>query len=324
MLDLSKLDKVRRVGEKLIAACPACRAEGHDKTGNHLVIYRGAKGGFEDGAFACVKHERDRDHLKAIFAYVGIVGERSGFDNEARKQYAKKTQERERVEKEKVRLTKHIEGTLLRRLAPYISDQWRAELFDSSPMCFEKIETIPHDFLRWMFPMDSILWMGNQYDSGKLKHSDNFKTCEEWLKLKTLPSRIAPAHFREGSFNRNKENIIQCPFIIMECDEIIGHEPNTDSEKERNKQLTAALALYAVDKLGLNLRAVIDTGNKSLHLWYDRPSLEAMNAIRKMIAGLRIDKAPFEQSHLPLRMPNSYHEKSKKSARLLYINNISK
>lgn len=65
MLDLAKLEKPRKRGSKTIAACPACRAAGGDKQGNHLVIY-------DNGKFGCAAHEGDSAHRKEIFAMIGI------------------------------------------------------------------------------------------------------------------------------------------------------------------------------------------------------------------------------------------------------------
>ena len=65
MLDTCKLECVRKRGDKTIAACPACRAAGGDKQGQHLVIYA-------DSKYGCVAHEGDNTHRKEIFALVGI------------------------------------------------------------------------------------------------------------------------------------------------------------------------------------------------------------------------------------------------------------
>lgn len=321
MIDLTKLETVKIYGDKLTSACPACRVEQHDRSGNHLAIFAGDDGTFESGKFHCIKHD-DSDHRKAIFSFIGVLDEQQPFNKEARKQYAIEQQRRERIELEKKRLTSHLQSTLEKRLAPYIIESWRAELFDRSPMHLDCIDQIPHDFIKCLFPLDSILWMGGVFDTGEEKHKANFKTAREWLELETLPQRIAPAHFREDSFSRSSVNVTTSPFIVLECDDIIGKEPSTNGEKERNKKFTSALALYAIDKLGLNLRAVIDTGNKSLHLWYDRPPPEALNAIRKMTAGLRIDAGVFDQSHRPLRMPHCIHDTTNKPAILLYLNHI--
>ena len=70
-LDLARLENVRRRGNKTEAACPACREEGRDKTGNHLII-------FEGGKFSCVAHTRDHEHRKRIWALAGGTGDNPG------------------------------------------------------------------------------------------------------------------------------------------------------------------------------------------------------------------------------------------------------
>lgn len=49
-LDFARLENVHPHGQKTIARCPACAEEGHDKSGEHLVIE-------PDGRFGCVIHE---------------------------------------------------------------------------------------------------------------------------------------------------------------------------------------------------------------------------------------------------------------------------
>ena len=67
-LDQTKLANVRlRRGGGITARCPACFEEGHDKTGNHLIIFPG-------GSFACIQFldSQGVEHRKRIFALVGI------------------------------------------------------------------------------------------------------------------------------------------------------------------------------------------------------------------------------------------------------------
>jgi len=63
-LDLKKLEGVRRVGDKIIARCPACAASGHDERGEHVVLY-------PDGRFGCVKHQGDAEHRRLIWKLAG-------------------------------------------------------------------------------------------------------------------------------------------------------------------------------------------------------------------------------------------------------------
>jgi hypothetical protein len=68
IIDISKLENCKTVGNKIIARCPACQELGQDTKGNHLVIY-------EDGRFGCVAYPSNsgQTHRKRIFQLVGIL-----------------------------------------------------------------------------------------------------------------------------------------------------------------------------------------------------------------------------------------------------------
>ena len=328
MLEINKLEHIRHSGEKLIAACPACREAGHDKQGNHLIVYRGDDGTHESGRFGCVANEGDSVHRSAIFSFIGVKEEPSDMEKvewaERARKAAQKTRQRKIQELEAQRITQELERTLEARLAPYQVRSWRIDLLDHSPINFDCPDAIRHDFIKSLYLPEDILWMGDVYDSGSEEHRQNFRTCEEWLELATLPPRIAPSTFLAGSFSRSSTNVKTSPFIVIESDELIGYKPETLEDKERNKALSNALTGYAQDQLGLTLRAVIDTGNKSLHSWFDRPPPRALDAIKKMASGLRIDDGPIDQGHFPLRMPGCIHDTAKQNARLLYLHPIHK
>lgn len=65
-LDLTKLEGVQRGNGKIVAGCPVCRANGLDRSQEHLVVY-------PDGRFGCTV-ERTSEHRKAIYALVGLHG----------------------------------------------------------------------------------------------------------------------------------------------------------------------------------------------------------------------------------------------------------
>ncbi len=76
MLILDRLENVTQENGKAIAACPACREEGQDRAGNHLVI-------FDGGKFGCVrfhgKSPEAVDHRKSIVRLAGD-GKSSGSE----------------------------------------------------------------------------------------------------------------------------------------------------------------------------------------------------------------------------------------------------
>ena len=64
-LDFAKLENIKHLGGGSIrAACPACREQGADNTGEHLHIS-------EDGKFGCAKFQGDAEHRRAIWRLAG-------------------------------------------------------------------------------------------------------------------------------------------------------------------------------------------------------------------------------------------------------------
>lgn len=68
-LDVSKLENVQKLsGGKIRAACPACRLNGGDPQGNHLLV-------FASGAYGCAANQMDSTHTKEIYRLIGIKQE---------------------------------------------------------------------------------------------------------------------------------------------------------------------------------------------------------------------------------------------------------
>ncbi len=64
-LDFAKLENVKQLGGGAIrAACPACREDGSDNTGEHLHVDA-------QGKFGCAKYQGDAEHRKAIWRLAG-------------------------------------------------------------------------------------------------------------------------------------------------------------------------------------------------------------------------------------------------------------
>jgi hypothetical protein len=63
-LDLTKLENVRECGDAKRARCPACAASGHDKKGEHLMV-------FANGLFGCGARNGDHEHRRLIWKLAG-------------------------------------------------------------------------------------------------------------------------------------------------------------------------------------------------------------------------------------------------------------
>ena len=64
IIDVSKLENVRQDSDGFTAACPFCRSNNSDRTGNHLKVFR-------SGKFSCIIAPSDREHNAGILQLVG-------------------------------------------------------------------------------------------------------------------------------------------------------------------------------------------------------------------------------------------------------------
>lgn len=220
-------------------------------------------------------------------------------------------------------LTSTITEKRLDLISPYLSKDWRADLWHESPaipaanyldQCLE--------MLIGLFKPQDTLWMGDLRDTGSPHHANNFRSRREWVGAlgEPLPPRLAGGIFEPGSTSRAQASLIESPFLVIESDELIGHKPRTQDERMENKRLSAALFGFLQDRLKLHLRAVIDTGGKSLHGWFDRPSIAGVKALATLIHGLAIDSAVFSRcANSPLRAPGCLHKGTGSLAELIYL-----
>lgn len=220
-------------------------------------------------------------------------------------------------------LTERVWEDLESYLQPYHRHgTWKLELTETSPVPFTAPDSWnPHSMLRGLYQPNDVLWMGDVNDTGQRHHAACFKPQAEWLGRENLPPRLASGTFKADSISRSKGSVSTAPYIILESDNLIGHKPVTQEDKAINQCLNYGLARYAQEELGLVLRAVVDTGNKSLHSWFDHPGENNFQILQDIADGLRLDRAVLERgSSSPLRAPGCKHEESDISSSLLYLN----
>ncbi|MBS0657908.1 MAG: hypothetical protein JSR82_06635 [Verrucomicrobia bacterium] len=184
-------------------------------------------------------------------------------------------------------------------------------------------EAAAHDWhllLGALFGPEDVLWIGDPTDSGREEHAARFRPRDAWRACWTRPgNRLAAGSFLAGSISRGRASVARSPFVVVESDELIGHKPQTDADREANKCASAAL-FHFLERVGLRLRAVIDTGGKSLHGWFDRPAEEVLSGLRARAEALRIDAGLLDRcAWSPLRLPGCIHEKTGRAARLLFL-----
>ncbi len=285
-------------------------------TGGTVIDLHARLNGLDAKSFDCIKEAAEALQISPDERYQ--VPRVSPIERGQRRRDAEETAKQDA-------LTKHLNQRLAEKL-DYFSHHhwfpdWRDALDEGTLITLKDRRHDSRLFIESLFQDDEIVWMGETYESGREENRHNFRPVSDWLELDQLPPRVAAGTFHRGSISRNSESVDNSPFIVIESDDLIGHEPRDEKERDQNKAASFALFFYCQEKLGLHPRAVIDTGNKSLHLWFDRPPPDEFSALLKLADGLRIDRGLLERCQCsPLRLPGTIHEKTNNPAELYFIN----
>lgn len=268
-------------------------------------------------------------HYKVDF--LEIISELSEFlnvslDSAINYEPSYKTNIKKRVENLTSSTKKRAELKLRQILTTYSRDDWRSALYEKCKLILDE----PSDHWEWMlkalFPMDALIWLGkNEFDS----NSQSIKPLREHIKFDHIDhianrpcNKFSLSQFKRCSKGRRNDYVEKCEYILIECDELIGFKAKTPKEREENKRLNCALVFWLMSFNDMELRAVYDTGNKSLHAIFDRPPDETMRQLINIVKSdsFGIDSQSFDKPAIPLRLPESIHEKTKEKCDLLYLN----
>jgi hypothetical protein len=138
----------------------------------------------------------------------------------------------------------------------------RCDIWESSPYRFS--DELEHrtcrQFLALAFDAEDLLFIGHPERSNEW---GAIRSCSDWLGSADLLSRpaICPSTFKHSIGGRRKENVACVRYVVLEADGL-------SADHEENQDLSGALIRYACERLGLNLFAVVDSGNKSLHAFF--------------------------------------------------------
>jgi|GEM_PF-727269 len=172
--------------------------------------------------------------------------------------------------------------------------------------------------LEWMmyltlYQLDDVVWIGGKYDSGSAEYEHCFKKVSEWIEAGLSEDRgpfICASTFKPGTVARKKENVAVRRFLVVELDRIdeiveakgAKKEPLTDDDKFRNKTKSAAVFHWLKDEVGLRLRAVVDSGNKSLHAHFEMPPDDVLAELEIVLPAMKCDAATLRPAQ-PVRRP---------------------
>jgi hypothetical protein len=157
-----------------------------------------------------------------------------------------------------------------------------------------------------LFDPGDVIWIGDRNNSGSEACSCHFRTVEHWLDrpwstrrnspipIQSWGQLTCPAVFKPGSYSRCKANILQQPYIVLESDTL-------------SKDKSGGLFRWLDKNDILRLRCVVDSGNKSLHGWFEMPPAKHIPILKKVLTVLGCDRSMFSPSQ-PVRLPGGWRD----------------
>jgi hypothetical protein len=200
------------------------------------------------------------------------------------------------------------------------SESSPADFWELSPVRLLNDPVNDWRLLLQLFQPEDVLWIGGKYDScgddapetkkeGCRRH---FRTVADWLREPNAPEQFTcPCVFRPGTHSRCNDAVTQRRFLVIESDSLSKDEMS---------------AVLNWCRQFMRLRAIVDTGGKSLHGWFDAPPPEIEAELRIILPNLgrgagdkpTLDPALFKLAQ-PCRLPGAWREPGKVRQALLYL-----
>jgi hypothetical protein len=168
-------------------------------------------------------------------------------------------------------------------------------------------ENLQHLLLFRLFEPDEVLWVADELWQSGPGFRDHFRRISDLIADGANSGRYTcPSTFIEGACHRKKEMVQTPKYLVVESDSLTHDE--------------SGAVFNWMKQQGYVLRAVVDTGNKSLHGWFDRPSEEVIPSLKRDLIHLGCDPKMFGLSQ-PCRLPGVIRPETGKFQRLIYFNN---
>ncbi len=219
-----------------------------------------------------------------------------------------------RIKSKKPALVDH--GAALKRRTELMRDKifedfkWTAAAIEESSPVAVPVE--PVDQCRRhlaLFDPSDVVWIGQTFDSGQPEHVEHFRPVERWLKSDEPPANfICPNPFFAGSYKRSNAHVVGRRFLVVESDHL-------------DRDTIGAVFWWMRKVLSMKLRAIISSGGKSLHAWFDAPTDEKRLAeLSVVLQALHCDPAMFKVSQ-PVRLAGAWREDKNQIQRMMYYDN---
>lgn len=183
------------------------------------------------------------------------------------------------------------------------------------------------DDWRWWLRLwrpDDVVWVGDKYDSGDATKAVHFATRAEWEELSRTPHKYIPAFswtppdfgeqtcgssFKPGACSRSNLNVLHRRFLVTEIDSLY--------DRPVPKRIQAGIIDWIHHQPGFRLRAVCDSGGKSLHAFWEHPGDDRERWLRRIGPALGLDDQLFVPCQ-PCRLPGGIRQNRGSARQRLY------
>ena len=169
-----------------------------------------------------------------------------------------------------------------------------------------------------LFSPDDVVWIGaKKNDSASdtmpskwIEHcKTRFRRPADWLSEKECPGVLTcPSTFKDGGHSRRDSEVMHRRFLVIESDTL-----------DKNQ----VCAVFKWTEQFAKIRAIVDTGGKSLHGWFEMPQPDVLGQLKTILPQLGGDDAMFVPSQ-PCRLPGAYRADTGRIQSLLYLDTEGK
>ncbi len=168
-------------------------------------------------------------------------------------------------------------------------------------------------FLAALWWPEDRLWFGvKATDTGQAKHARNFTTIEDayWrIHDGWRPEFVSQCSFLPGTASRCNNAVMTRRYFVVESDVKNG---GLDRDE------VGAAFRWLAEKAKFVLRAIVFSGNASLHAWFEWKPDQAFDELRATIEALRCDPAPLTTTQ-PVRLAGAWRASTNQLQTLLYL-----
>lgn len=222
--------------------------------------------------------------------------------------YATVVDERSQKEIARAKARREMRVTRARRMLPTVLRDYKWTRDEMEKHRWPDFKASGY-FLHGMFKMNDVVWMGQVHQSGynpekKRDYRRNFRPVHEWLTTAFRGPFISHCTFHPGTESRNNQSMATRPYYVVESDRLGIDE-------------VGAIFNWLVTR-GSKLRAVVFSGKRSLHGWFDYAG-EDIEELSDMLVGLDCDPACLRASQ-PVRLPGVIRPETRLHQSLLWFN----